>query len=147
MNSFKLMMVKEPGVTYPEVETSNSASAARCIAKYLQGFDRECLVEILVDTQNVVIGISTIAIGPLDSVLCHPREFFKIAILGNAKSVIVGHNHPSSGNPNPSVSDRELFEKLKNAGDLLGIDVLDSIIVGEGKYYSLCTGGKSLNYE
>jgi len=78
-----------------------------------------------------------VSIGSLDASIVHPREVYKVAILANSSSIIVCHNHPS-GDPTPSREDINVTKMLKEAGELLGIPVLDHIIVGsEGAYYSL----------
>ena len=75
--------------------------------------------------------------GILDSTVVHPREVFKPAILSNAASILVGHNHPS-GDPTPSGEDGQVTERLQQAGDVLGIDLLDHVIIGEeGRWVSL----------
>lgn len=100
---------------------------------------------MLLDTQSRLIGIHTIAIGSLDT--CVVREVFKAAILANAASIVLAHNHPS-GDPTPSPQDREVTRQLVHAGKLLGIDVTDHIIVGENpRFYSLlepCDGVQRL---
>jgi DNA repair protein RadC len=73
--------------------------------------------------------------GTLHSSLVHPREVFKAAILSNAAGFILAHNHPS-GELTPSKDDIAVTERIKEAGDLLGIDLLDHIIVGDGKRYT-----------
>ena len=74
--------------------------------------------------------------GTINTSLVHPREVFKRALLNNASNIMVAHNHPS-GDPNPSKEDIQITERLKEAGNLLGINLLDHIIVGEDKYISL----------
>jgi RadC-like JAB domain len=75
--------------------------------------------------------------GVLDASLVHPREIFKPAVLSNAAAIVIGHNHPS-GDPTPSHDDLELTARLVKAGQLLGIEVLDHIIIGhDGRYCSL----------
>jgi len=73
--------------------------------------------------------------GSLDSSPVHPREVYKSALLASAASVIFVHSHPS-GDPEPSISDREITRQLKEAGELLGIEVLDHVIIGQDEYYS-----------
>ncbi len=70
--------------------------------------------------------------GTLNSVLVHPREVFKSAILSNASSIILAHNHPS-GDPEPSRHDIEVTKRLAEAGNLMGIEVLDHIVVAENR--------------
>ena len=105
----------------------------------MQGLDREHFVVLLLDIKNKVIGINTVSIGNLDSSIAHPREVFKPAILSNAGSILLAHNHPS-GDPTPSREDIEITHRLVNAGNILGINVLDHIIIGDG-YRSLKEAG------
>ncbi|HBE80346.1 MAG TPA: DNA repair protein RadC [Firmicutes bacterium] len=103
---------------------------------FLTGVDRENFVVIMLNTKNQIIGINTVAIGMLSSCPVHPREVFKPVILANAAGVILGHNHPS-GEPSPSQDDLALTNRLRDAGELLGIPVIDHIIIGdEGRFYS-----------
>jgi DNA repair protein RadC len=89
------------------------------------------------DTKNGILGIHTVSIGALDRTLVSPREVFKAAILLNAGGIIVGHNHPS-GDPDPSIEDRQVANRLHDAGQLLDIELLDSIIIGDrGRWVSL----------
>jgi len=104
---------------------------------YLKETDREHFVVLFLDTKNTVIGLNTVSIGILDSALVHPREVYKAAILANAAAIIVGHNHPS-GDPTPSAEDRRVTERLREGGQLLGIELLDHVVVGEkGRFVSL----------
>lgn len=84
---------------------------------------------ITLDTKNQVITTHQISVGTLNASLVHPREVFKPAIKDSAASVILVHNHPS-GDPSPSREDRQVTNKLEQAGQLLGIDVLDHIVLG-----------------
>lgn len=88
-----------------------------------------------VNAKNRIIGKELISLGTLTDILIHPREAFKGAILNNSVSIICVHNHPS-GNTIPSLEDIEITNRLVNAGELLGISVLDHVIIGEG-YKSL----------
>ena len=90
----------------------------------------------LLDSKNRVQRINTVSIGILDSSLVHPREVFKDAILASAASIIVAHNHPS-GDPTPSIEDKRVTQRLYEAGQLLGIDLLDHIVIGDNKWVSL----------
>lgn len=95
---------------------------------------------LLLDTQNRVLRDLQITRGTLDASLVHPREVFRPAISEAAASVILVHNHPS-GDPTPSAEDRAVTRQLGSAGELIGIDVLDHVIVGEGRYVSFAEGG------
>ena len=111
--------------------------AANILFKYLEGADREHMVVMCLNTKNQVNRIESISIGSLNSSIVHPREIYKSAILSNAASIILGHNHPS-GDPNPSREDIEVTKRLVEAGNILGIEVLDHVIVGDtDRFYSL----------
>ena len=88
------------------------------------------------DTKNRVLSIKTVSIGDLSSSIIHPREVFKDAIVASAASLIVAHNHPS-GDPTPSADDVAVTKRLMDAGGILGIDLLDHIVIGDGKFVSL----------
>ncbi|MCL5667358.1 MAG: DNA repair protein RadC [Patescibacteria group bacterium] len=88
------------------------------------------------DTQNKIINREIVSIGTLNASLIHPRECFKTAIRQNCCSVIFVHNHPS-GSLEPSAEDITVTKRLKNAGELLGIEVLDHIIITNESYFSL----------
>jgi DNA repair protein RadC len=99
-----------------------------------------CLV-LLLTTKQHVLGVHELGRGTLDSCLMHPREVFKAAILANAAGVIVAHNHPS-GDPSPSPDDVALCTRLRDAGTLIGIDLLDFVIIGQGRYCSFKEMGR-----
>ncbi|RMD85518.1 MAG: JAB domain-containing protein [Candidatus Dadabacteria bacterium] len=101
---------------------------------------RERLYAVLLDTKNRVIAKVRISEGSLGSSLVHPREAFRPAVREAAASVLFVHNHPS-GDPSPSVEDRRITERLRAAGDLLGIPVLDHIVVGRKDYFSFADSG------
>ncbi|TCS79059.1 RadC family protein [Tepidibacillus fermentans] len=97
---------------------------------------QEHFVAILLDTKNHIIAKETISVGSLNASIVHPREVFKPAIKKSASAMIVAHNHPS-GDPSPSREDIEITKRLYQAGEILGIDLLDHVIIGEDKYTSL----------
>jgi len=82
-----------------------------------------------------VIAYHEVSRGTLDSVLVHPREVFKAALLANAAAIVATHVHPSGG-PTPSPDDVAVTRRLAAAGEILGIPLLDHIIIGDGRYYS-----------
>jgi DNA repair protein RadC len=97
---------------------------------------QEHFVCLFLNTKNHVIGKQTIFVGSLDASIVHPREVFKEAIKRSSASVICLHNHPS-GDPTPSREDIAITRTLREAGDLVGISLLDHIIIGDGRYVSL----------
>ncbi len=102
----------------------------------LRGKKKEHFLALLLDTRSQLIKVSEISIGSLDTSIVHPREVFKEAISASAASVIFAHNHPS-GDPEASEDDIELTKRLAKAGEIVGIDVLDHVIIGDKKYLSL----------
>ncbi len=89
----------------------------------------------ILDTKNQVLCIENISIGTLNASIVHPRDVFKISIKRNANSIILIHNHPS-GDTTPSAEDISITNRLIDAGNLIGIKVLDHIIIGDNKYLS-----------
>ena len=92
------------------------------------------------NTKNEMINVEDITVGLINSSLVQAREIFRCAILKNAYSVILAHNHPS-GDPTPSGNDREVTDKIVEAGKILGIKVCDHIIIGNDSYYSFLEKG------
>ena len=101
----------------------------------LSGKKQEHFVVVSVNNRNRVIGWDTVAIGTLNSSLIHPRETFNAAIRRQAAAVIVAHNHPS-GDPTPSEADIVVTRRLKEAGSLLGIELLDHVVIGSEEHFS-----------
>ena len=97
---------------------------------------REHFIALLLDTKGGVLRQRTISIGDLSSSLVHPREVFVEAIRHSAASMIVAHNHPS-GDPAPSPEDAQVTRRLIEAGELLGIEVLDHVVLGDNRWVSL----------
>ena len=117
---------------------SNPQDAAKLVAKYLSGFDREVFCALNLNAKGQPINMNIVSIGELTSTLVHPREVFKGSLLSNAAAVIVFHNHPS-GDPTPSTEDFKTTKIVEEAGTLLRVKVLDHIVVGNGtnEYYSI----------
>jgi len=88
------------------------------------------------NAKNYINYIELISLGSMTSSIVHPREVFKIAIMKNSASIIACHNHPS-GHSEASTEDEDVTERLQKAGDILGIELLDHIIIGNGTYKSL----------
>lgn len=139
MTKYRLELVKEESHKY-EVETRISCpkDIYEVLTKVcrIQCNAEEVFILITLNTKNIVTGYFEVHRGTINTSLVHPREVFKRALLNNASNIIVAHNHPS-GDPNPSKEDIQITERLKEAGNLLGINLLDHIIVGEDKYISL----------
>ena len=99
----------------------------------IANLDRENFVALLLNTKNEVLEIPTVSIGTLSAALVHPREVFKPAIRASAASVILAHNHPS-GKVEPSREDRQVTRRLCEAAEVVGIEVLDHVIIGDGHF-------------
>jgi len=102
----------------------------------LAGADKEHFMMLHLDARNRVVKDEVISIGTLTGTITHPREIFKAAIKESAYAVILVHNHPS-GDPTPSEEDKAMTERLMNAGEILGIKMLDHVIIGKDDWYSL----------
>lgn len=101
---------------------------------------RERFAVVYLDTRHRPIAVHDAHVGTCDSSPVHPREVFGPAVALAATAVVVAHNHPS-GDPTPSGNDRAVTERLRQAGELLGIALLDHVVVGEARYYSFADEG------
>ena len=101
----------------------------------------ECLVVFILNTRRRIKGHYLVSIGTMDTILCHPREVFRLAIMASASAIIIAHNHPS-GESTPSEADIKITRDLIRAGQLLKIEVLDHIVIGNPNHSSL----RSLGY-
>ncbi len=112
----------------------------RLIYPRLREQKKEMFIELCLDTKNQVIKEETISIGSLNANIVHPREVFKMALAESAAHIIVAHNHPS-GDPTPSREDIEITKKLVETGSIMGITVLDHVIIGDGRHFSMKEAG------
>jgi len=96
---------------------------------------------VLLDTRHRVIRIRVVSIGGLDATVVQPRDVFREAAAVGASAVVLFHNHPS-GDPTPSSDDFALTQRMVDAGDIMGIDVLDHLILSEQRYYSMVEAGR-----
>ena len=109
-------------------------AVAAVVGPKLRDKKKEYFVALFLDTRNRLIRTAEISIGSLDSSIVHPREVFKEAVAASAASVIFVHNHPS-GDTEPSPDDLALTKRLVEAGQIMGIDVLDHVIIGGGGHF------------
>lgn len=137
VNVYSLRMVREESFTYkPATITSpESASALLESAFDLSNQPEEVVALIALDTRNVVAGLFIVSRGTVDSSLVHPREVFKRALLCNASSIIIAHNHPG-GSLIPSSDDKAITQRIKEAGRIVGVSLSDSLIIARGRCYS-----------
>lgn len=115
---------------------SSPVDVANLLMEEMRYYKKEYFLTLLLNTKNEVISTENISIGSLNSSIVHPREVFVKAIKKSASSVILIHNHPS-GNPQPSNEDIKVTKRLVEAGKIVGIEVLDHVIIGDGRYISL----------
>ena len=131
-----LKLVKESSVLYETRTISSPYDSYKLIKNFLIDSDREKFVVACLDTKNQPVNISVVSIGNVNSAIVHPREVFKVAMLSNASKIICFHNHPS-GNLKCSKEDENITNRLKECGEILGIELVDHIIVGDNdKYFS-----------
>lgn len=119
-----------------KITIHSPSDVARLVMSQMRYLDREHLKAILLNSRNVVLDIVTVSVGTLNASLAHPRECFKEAVRQSAAAVVFVHNHPS-GDPSPSPEDISLTHQLVEAGKVLGIEVLDHVIIGDGTFVSL----------
>ncbi|MCG0278157.1 MAG: DNA repair protein RadC [Thermanaeromonas sp.] len=112
------------------------ADAACLLMDEMRYLDREHFRTISLNTKNRVLAIDNVAVGSLNSSYVHPREVFKGPVRRSAAAVILVHNHPS-GDPAPSLEDIQVTRRLVEAGKVLGIEVLDHLILGDGSFVSM----------
>ncbi|CAM4032130.1 DNA repair protein RadC [Saccharibacillus endophyticus] len=110
--------------------------AAELLTEQLRYLQKEHFVCLFLNTKNVVIAQETLSIGSLNASIVHPREVFRAAIKYSSASIVCAHNHPS-GDPAPSPEDIAITKRLVESGQIVGIDVLDHIVVGDGRFVSL----------
>ncbi|MFW0861212.1 MAG: RadC family protein [Dethiobacter sp.] len=114
---------------------SSPGDAAGLVMEEMRHNLREHFRVVLLDSKHKVLGIEEISIGSLNTSLVHPREVFRPAIRKACASIILLHNHPS-GDPTPSREDLDVTRRLSEAGRLIGIEILDHIIIGDGNFVS-----------
>ncbi len=131
-------IVHKPAVIKPQIRCAEDA--AEYVMDRMRHLKKEHFVILHLDTKHRLIGEETVSIGSLDASIVHPREIFRSAVKRSASAILCLHNHPS-GDPTPSPEDISVTARLYEAGRLLGIDVLDHIVVGDGRYISLKANG------
>jgi DNA repair protein RadC len=117
------------------IDLNNPRAVFEYLSPRYSHLGQEKFLVILLNAKNQLIDVESISSGTLTATLVHPREVFKSAIRRTAHAMILAHNHPS-GDPSPSREDRELTRRLIEAGKVIGIEVLDHIVIGDGRYVS-----------
>lgn len=140
--SIRFVMVRERGPEYESRPALRAGTDAIKVFRDYLGYGRgeEPAVEVFVaaylSVRHKVIALHTISTGCLTSSLVHPREVFAPALTLRASAIVLAHNHPS-GDPEPSAEDISLTRRLAQGGCLMGIEVLDHVVLGDGRAVSL----------
>lgn len=119
----------------PGTAVRHGGDVARIVRDSSRGSRRESFYAVLLDVRHRVLACHVVSTGGIDAAPVHPREVFSPAVRDGAAAVVVAHNHPS-GDPTPSAEDRLVTARLREAGALVGIDLLDHLVVGSDRYYS-----------
>ena len=128
-------LVREKDVIYGARTITSPEELASVVKTFLANTDREIFLTVNFSKANTINSIHIVSIDSLDSAIVHPREVFKAAILSNASSIALVHNHPS-GRLIPSQEDIDITRKLVQCGEILSIKVIDHIIVSEDQHLS-----------
>lgn len=137
----KLQMIREHQSLYGAGRLNSPKAAAEFIQPLFERADRELMVVVSLNSRLEPLAIEIAAVGGLEFCQIDIKNLFKHALLNNAGSIICFHNHPS-GDASPSKEDTRITDRMKRAGELLGIPVKDHIIIGDGCYCSLSELGK-----
>lgn len=134
---YRTKLVRDATLRLPKVRVAGPLRAARIISEFIGDADRETLVALFLDSEQLPTGIQTVAVGTLDSVHTTAREVFKGAFLANADSIVLGHNH-THGSLDPSDEDVRMTKAMIEVGIIVGITIADHVIVGpSGRFVSL----------
>lgn len=124
----------------PPPQVGRPADAVALLRARLESEPVEVCCLLLMNTKHRVIALHELGRGTLDACIVQPRDVFKVALLANAAGLIVAHNHPS-GDPTPSADDVALCMRLRRCAELIGVDLLDFLIVGDGQSFSFKEAG------
>ena len=144
--AYRMRSISDDGITGRQIVNGTTAATLIAALPVQDGVRLdESAVErfgiLMLDTKHRVSAFSILSVGCLDATVIHPREVFRAALQGQAAAIVLFHCHPS-GDPAPSADDARVTARLKAAGAVVGIDVLDHIIVGhDGRYHSFQEAG------
>ena len=136
----KLTIKDEEAKSYGLSTIVTESATVYHLFKHLADEAKEHFLCLHMDNKNKILAVDIVSTGSLTASIVHPREIFKSALLTSAASIIMVHNHPS-GDPKPSREDIEITGRIRKAGELLGIRVLDHIVIGDGDYVSFADQG------
>ena len=131
----------------PDSFTDEALNHARDVARLFMAYrevkripeNKEAFLCLMLDMKHKPLAVDLVSLGSLTSSIVHPRETFRPAVAIGAAAIIVAHNHPS-GSPDPSAEDEAVTDRLREAGRLLGVPLLDHVILGSGRFYSFAGG-------
>lgn len=136
-----LEMIKESRSLYGMERFTDPRIAAGTVGPLIERASREMFLVISFDTKMTPMALEIVAVGSVNTAHVQMRDIFQHAVLNNAKYLMCFHNHPS-GEPDPSTEDKLMTEKIRRSGELMGIELVDHIIIGdEGNYYSFREAG------
>jgi DNA repair protein RadC len=138
---YETLVVREDITNYLKTGTRfTSPQQVSDTFQFLMKETKEMFITLHLDGKNRIICMDLVSIGSLNQSIVHPRSVFMTACLSSAAAVICVHQHPT-GDPTPSSEDISINRRLKEAGEIMGINVLDHIIVGNGEYFSFTERG------
>lgn len=132
--------IYRPGAPENRPTVSSPKAAAEILVPMLDGLDREHALSLNLDTKNRLIAATTVGIGSVDHTFMAPREVYRDALLAGAAVIVLGHNHPS-GDADPSPDDRAITRRLARAGQIVGVELLDHLVIGHDRWTSLARRG------
>jgi DNA repair protein RadC len=132
--------IYRPGAPHERLEVTSPEAAAEILLPLLQDLDREHCITLNLDTKHRLLATTTVSIGSVDHTFMSPREVFRDALLRGASAIVIAHNHPS-GDAEPSRDDELITRRISRAGDIVGIEVLDHVVIGQQRWVSLARRG------
>lgn len=132
--------VFRPGAPANRVQVASPEEAAAVVQPMLIGADREQCLLLALDNKHRALTIATVSIGTAGHTFMSPREVYRDALLAGAQTIIVAHNHPSA-DPTPSDDDRHITRRLAHAGETLGVQLIDHLVIGDPHWVSLSREG------
>ncbi|MBL0226126.1 MAG: DNA repair protein RadC [Geobacteraceae bacterium] len=138
---YETLTVKEDIANY--LKTGTRFTAPQQVAdtfQFLMKETKEMFLTLHLDGKNKIICCDLVSIGSLNQSIVHPRETFKTALLSNAAAILCIHQHPT-GDPTPSAEDIAITRRLKEAGEIIGVKLIDHVIIGDGAYLSFVERG------
>jgi len=138
---YETLVVREDITNYLKTGTRyTSPSQVSDTFQFLMKETKEMFITLHLDGKNRIIAMDVVSIGSLNQSIVHPRSVFMTACLSSAAAIILVHNHPT-GDPSPSPEDISITRRLREAGEIMGISILDHIIIGNGEYLSFSERG------